>query len=294
MGKDIHDVSGPEVCTGKYSIFLPNGFGGPRVSLFLHCSDNQRLYSVGETEESLENMRKSLLSDVKKKNNREAVKMKMEKTFAYRRHEVVQNAPMVDDFMTRWPVLFEVTEVNAEFKRITTIPLQSKFMSQLDVYSEKLLKMFQGRGGELGRRLKSVMAPICDGDLDVRRACILKAVCVYLGEDSDNLVKEYVGLDETSKTAIEETTVGIYVIKDHAASVEPEDTGIVVEGVKVLWDLENVAFAVTMLFGLMYAMNLSYPVELRYTFEVFQKIFMEMNGDKLSNKALSFKNRLFQ
>lgn len=31
-------------------------------------------------------MRKALLSDVKKRNNRETVKFKMEKTFAYRRH----------------------------------------------------------------------------------------------------------------------------------------------------------------------------------------------------------------
>uniref|UniRef100_A0A8C8IPV6 Uncharacterized protein n=1 Tax=Oncorhynchus tshawytscha TaxID=74940 RepID=A0A8C8IPV6_ONCTS len=63
---------------------------------------------------------------------------------------------------------------------------------------------------------------------------------------------------------IEDTTVGIYIIKDHAASEEPEDTAIILEGVKVLQDLGNVAFAVAMLFGLMYAMNLSSTTELRY------------------------------
>uniref|UniRef100_A0A3P8XK63 Uncharacterized protein n=1 Tax=Esox lucius TaxID=8010 RepID=A0A3P8XK63_ESOLU len=89
---------------------------------------------------------------------------------------------------------------------------------------------------------------------------------------------------------IEESTVGIYVIKDHPASNELEDTGIVLEGVKVLWDLENVALAVAMLFGLMYAMSLSFPDELRYTFEVIKNVFMEINGVRLSNKALTFKN----
>ena len=68
-------------------------------------------YPSPETEQSLEAMRKALLLDVRKRNNREAVKFNMEKTFAYRRHEVVCYAPMVDDFMARWPALFEVSEV---------------------------------------------------------------------------------------------------------------------------------------------------------------------------------------
>ena len=73
-----------------------------------------------------------------------------------------------------------------------------------------------------------------------------------------------------------------------------QSIGIVLEGIKVLKDLDNIASAVAMLFGLIYAMNLTYPSNLRYTFEVFQKIFMELDGDKLSNKALALKNRLFQ
>ena len=94
--------------------------------------------------------------------------------------------------------------------------------------------------------------------------------------------------------AIEDTTVGIYVLKQHASSDQPEDIGIVLEGIKVLQGLDNVALAVAMLFGLMYALNLSYPADLRYTFETIQKIFMELDGGKLSKKALALKNRLFQ
>lgn len=33
-------------------------------------------------------------------------------------------------------------QINAEFKRITTMPLQSRFQSQLDLLSESLLKVF--------------------------------------------------------------------------------------------------------------------------------------------------------
>ncbi|XP_037608700.1 uncharacterized protein LOC119478205 isoform X2 [Sebastes umbrosus] len=241
-------------------------------------------------------MQKALLLDVKKRNNREVVKLKMEKTFAHRRHEVVRDVPMVEDFMARWPALFEVSEINAEFKRITTIPLQSKFLSQLDLYSDNLTRLFQKRGGQLGARLKTIIAQMADcDDVDAGRERIIKGVCIYMGEDPENLVRQYVGMDENAvKEAIEDTTVGIYVLKEHASSDEPEDIGIVLEGIKVLQDLDNVALAVAMLFGLMFALNLSYPADLRFTFEVVQKIFMELDGGKLSNKALTLKNRLFQ
>ncbi|KAK0144614.1 hypothetical protein N1851_016956 [Merluccius polli] len=193
-------------------------------------------YPSAETEESLEAMRKALLLDVKKRNNREAVKFNMEKTFAYRRHEVVRDAPMVDDFMARWPALFEVSE--------------SKFLSQLDLQSDHLTRLFQRRGGQLGEKLKRVTAQIANS------------------------------LD--NNTINEDTTVGIYVVKEHASSI------------KVLQDLDNVALAVAMLFGLMYVLNLSYSADLRYTSEVIQKIWMELDGGKLSNKPLALKNRLSQ
>nr|XP_057923636.1 uncharacterized protein LOC131125788 [Doryrhamphus excisus]XP_057923637.1 uncharacterized protein LOC131125789 [Doryrhamphus excisus] len=253
-------------------------------------------YPSAETEESLEAMRKALLLDVRKRNNREVVKLNMEKTFALRRHEVVRDAPMVDDFMARWPALFEVSEINAEFKRITTVPLQSKFFSQVDLHTDNLTRLFQKRGGQLGERLKRITAQIanCD-DVDAGRECIIKGVCVYMGEDPDNLLQEYVSLDQnTINKAIEDTTVGIYVVKEHASSDEAEDIGIVLEGIKVLQNLDNVALGVAVLFGLMYALNLSYPADLRYTFEVIQKIWMELDRGKLSNRALALKNRLHQ
>ncbi|KAL3062096.1 hypothetical protein OYC64_010080 [Pagothenia borchgrevinki] len=111
-----------------------------------------------------------------------------------------------------------------------------------------------------------------------------------MGEDPKDLVREYVGTDEG---AIKDTTVGIYVLKD-ASTDEPEDIGIVLEGVKVMTNLDNVASAFVMLFGLMYVLNFSYPADLRYTFEVVQSIFMELDCGKLSNKATALKNRLLQ
>lgn len=94
-------------------------------------------------------------------------------------------------------------------------------------------------------------------------------------------------------SAIEMTTVGIYVVKDTANS-EPSDVGIVIEGVVALRDLENVALASAMLFGLFYALNMQYPTKLRYTFEVIQKIIMEVDAGELSGKVQSLKTKLHQ
>ncbi|KAF3838956.1 hypothetical protein F7725_015245, partial [Dissostichus mawsoni] len=138
-------------------------------------------------------MQRALLLDAKKRNNRDIVKLKMEKTFALRRHEVVRDGPMVEDFMARWPALFEVAEINSEFKRITTKPLQSKFLSQLDLHSGTLMKLFQKRGGQLGGRLETIISQManCD-DVDAGRESIIKGLCIYMGEDPKDLVREYV------------------------------------------------------------------------------------------------------
>ncbi|KAL7883324.1 hypothetical protein SRHO_G00009820 [Serrasalmus rhombeus] len=268
-----------------------SGIKKPRRSEVNFCPS----YPAGESDKSLESVRIELLSDVKKKNNREVVRRKMEKTFAYRRHEVVRDTPMIQDFQARWPALFDTSEINAEFKRITTMPLQSKFLSQLDAHSERLISLFKKRGGQIGKRLASIMAAMAeDDDVDLGRECIIKALCVYLNEDPENLVREYVAADEALiQGSIEETTVGIYAFKQREADI-PDNIGIVLEGQVVLQELDNVALAAAMLFGLMFALNLDYPPELRYTFEVLQKIVMELEGSTLSKKAQVLKNRLYQ
>lgn len=53
---------------------------------------------------------------------------------------------------------FVSLQISAEFKRITTMPLQSRFLSQLDLLSDKLLKLFKNRGGQIGKRLQSILA----------------------------------------------------------------------------------------------------------------------------------------
>ncbi|KPP59613.1 hypothetical protein Z043_122451 [Scleropages formosus] len=92
--------------------------------------------------------------------------------------------------------------------------------------------------------------------------------------------------------SIEEIMVGIYVVKQRDATNKPEDNGVVLEGQMVVHDLDNVALPVAMLFGLMYALNLSYLPELKYSFKVLKKIVMELDDNILSEKAHVLKIRL--
>ncbi|XP_041843288.1 uncharacterized protein LOC121641288 [Melanotaenia boesemani] len=222
----------------------------------------------------------------------------MEKTFAHQWYEVVQDMPFIAEFKSRWPALFMENEVSAEFTRITTIPLIPKFMSQLDHYSDKLAKVLRKKGGAAGRKIKNIMALIDQNDsVETRRACNLQALAVYLNEDPEELVKEY-GSEDPDETQrhLDQTIIGIYVIKNPGVDADqlPEDVGIIVEGVQLLHGLKDVATACALLFGIIYDLNLSYPSDLRYTFEFIQKILMELDTHRHSTKIQVLKNKLLE
>uniref|UniRef100_A0A8C1WYW3 Uncharacterized protein n=1 Tax=Cyprinus carpio TaxID=7962 RepID=A0A8C1WYW3_CYPCA len=68
-------------------------------------------------------------------------------------------------------------------------------------------------------------------------------------------------------------------------------TGIVLEGIEVMTGLAGVAKACAFLLGLIYAINLSYPKEISYSFLFFQKILLELKKGKLSLKVYFLKNK---
>lgn len=66
----------------------------------------------GETKETLEKERLDLLKETNKRNNERAINEKMEKSFAMRRTEVVNDCPTIQTLLERWPSLFCEIQVN--------------------------------------------------------------------------------------------------------------------------------------------------------------------------------------
>ena len=67
---------------------------------------------------------------------------------------------------------------------------------------------------------------------------------------------------------------------------------VVVEGTKVV-EGKDIPRCCALLMGIIYALNLSYRKELKYTCEVFQKLFLELDGLKASAKVMSLKYSIF-
>ncbi|KAF7642129.1 hypothetical protein LDENG_00264180 [Lucifuga dentata] len=257
---------------------------------------------IGETPDKLENERLSLISEVRKRNNRAVIKAKMDRTFSLRRQEVVEKESGVEELKERWPALFTMEEINAEFMRITTVPLQPRFLASLDKHHSKLIEIIRNKGGAVREKTRNILK-VLDQSLEVnlKRECLLKCLIVYLGEDVDKLIKEYLVVQKDEAEAeLERCTMAVFVIREEEEEEEeeedplqaPRDIGIVIEGVEVLNKLPSVAHACAMLFGLIYALNLSYPSELKYTFDVLQKVFMEIEPKKMTRRVCSLSVKL--
>lgn len=87
------------------------------------------------------------------------------------------------------------------------------------------------------------------------------------------------------------------IIEDDVATVQSSPKirfiAVVLEEKIVLDEVSDLPTAFPLLFGLIYALNMDYPKELKYTFEAIQKVFMSLHP-KCSARVQSFKNKLLQ
>ncbi|XP_025757774.1 uncharacterized protein LOC102076552 isoform X2 [Oreochromis niloticus] len=202
------------------------------------------LHPAGETDDSLENIRVELLTDVRRRNSASDVRQKMSRTFSYRRQEVVQGSPTAGEFKARWPALFQINEA--------------------------------------------------ESDVKVKREAVLRALCLYLGEEDGSLIREYLDIEgDDIQRDLKKHTMGIYVInKEDGQNGHYDDIGIFVEGEIVMDNIGSPAQACALMLGVIYALNLAYPKELRHYYEFIQKVLMGLDGEKLSPKVLGLKNKI--
>ncbi|KAJ8381276.1 hypothetical protein SKAU_G00020540 [Synaphobranchus kaupii] len=106
-----------------------------------------------------------------------------------------------------------------------------------------------------------------DDSVERRREVAICCLVVYLREKEEDLFKEQLDGGDIANGVMK------IVVTRGATTSDPASTRIVIEGTEVLEDLD-VPRACALLMGLIYALNVSYPKELKNTFEVFQKIFL--------------------
>ena len=86
-------------------------------------------------------------------------------------------------------------------------------------------------------------------------------------------------------------SVGLIIVRD---GMDPLDVAVVLENEILLHEIHDLSKAMSLLMGLLYVLNIDYPKELRYTFEVIQKILMNIGAENCSAKIHGLRNKLFR
>ncbi|XP_076118619.1 uncharacterized protein LOC143142028 isoform X1 [Alosa pseudoharengus] len=185
-----------------------------------------------------------------------------------------------------------VSQIEKEFCRITLKLLQS-WASWTNTHPSCCL--YRRKGGAVGKKLDETHDMLNEDDtIESRREVVIRGLTLYLGENTGELMKDYQVFNDDDAATIQEAittfALGIFVVSK-ARDGLPKQAGIAIEGAEVLFGIPDVAHACTYLMGLIYALELRYPNKLKYTFEVFQKIFLELEdaNQKLSSKVHELK-----
>lgn len=101
---------------------------------------------------------------------------------------------------------------------------------------------------------------------------------------------------DADDVAVKGVSVGIlYVLEDcrveTSSSPKVQNIALIFEESVVLQDIPDTPTALAYLFGLLYALHISFPKDLKYTFDTLQYVFMGM-GPKCTQHVRSLKNKL--
>ncbi|KAK0155275.1 hypothetical protein N1851_002372 [Merluccius polli] len=212
------------------------------------------------------------------------------------RHEA--STPPVKELMDRWPALHMQSEVYAEFQRITNQNLPNTFYAKLDRHTPRLMALFRQKASKTGKTADTLadIFKVHDTqelhDVHTRRTTVLHALPVYLHEEVSGFFRTCVVSPNKEISVL--LMVLLTTVSDDATSpvhYHPVRVSVVLEG-DVVVNLPTLADAFLVMFGLIYALHLSYPKGLTNMFEFTQKILLGLDDFKLSPKLQTLKNDL--
>ncbi|KAG9265328.1 hypothetical protein AMEX_G21712 [Astyanax mexicanus] len=254
----------------------------------------------GEDATSLEKLRLQIADDVRRSDrNLVLIAKLMQSTFALRRKEVISEDLPIGDVLERWPALKVDSQICAEFHRITNVNLKNHFYAELDRHAPHLLSLFRIKAGRAGKvsevlcqlfRIYDLQEQV---DVHVRRAAVLRALPAYLHEDDSSFLKTW-NVSQSDEPDIDDMPISLLSISANSTDATPlcpERIAVVLEG-NIVIEHPTLADAFVTLFGLMYALHLSYPKELANTFDFTQKVLMGLEDGKLRPRVLTLKNEL--
>ncbi|XP_077086628.1 uncharacterized protein LOC143738529 [Siphateles boraxobius] len=252
----------------------------------------------GETTSSLEEERKALLIEVKKKNpNNKFIDAAMASTYALRRKEIIDKEPLVSDVQSRWPALFTERQIVAEFSRLLSADLMSSFYGGLDELLPRFLELYKNMDHDSVQLHKILQWLDADDSNQNKRTAVLLGLPHFLRENSSSFLKSCEPSSEI-EDVVKGTDVGILIVtEEQQCDVLPKDTidvALILEEHLVVTDISDVPKAFGLLMGLLYVVNIDYPKTMKYTFEALQKIVMNIGGSSCSSGVHGLRNKLLR
>ncbi|KAL3980924.1 butyrophilin [Sarotherodon galilaeus] len=258
-------------------------------------------FPQGKDPSSLDQLKQAIVEEVKKaEKNLPLIRKLMETTFPLRRQTIVMSCPPVKELLDLWPALKMESELYAEFQRITNQNLPNTFYAELDRHLPRLMTLFRQKASKTGKTADALaeILRIHDEqdihDIHTKRTTVPHALPVYLREDVSGFFRTCT--DESDELELDVVKVALFtVISDHDTTspvhYQPVKTSVVIESDAVV-SLPRFGEAFLVMFGLIYALHLSYPKALTNTLEFTQKILLGLESGKLSPRLQTLKNDL--
>ncbi|KAI2650755.1 Separin [Labeo rohita] len=183
------------------------------------------------------------------------------------------------EMRVRWPALFTERQIAKEFTRLTSMDI-NKFYEGLDSHLHKLLQLFRLKRFEEVQDMTSLMESLDKMHQTKGREQQLCRDC-HANSPGEDFIKGMV--------------IGILLVVEDVKEPLPvsyNDVAIVIEEKIVMRHLGDVPNAFVNLMGLLYMLNLDYPKEMKYTFEVIQRLFMGIGSEMCTSRVHSLKNKL--